>query len=256
MAFLQQITQDESPFARRLASEGTRPRLPAISEGGVMSDSNSSRWRSWHYILLWLIVIISLTLNIFLLAGLYNFRQQARQGVAQVTEILDTVKIENFELPVEVNETLPISITVPFRDTFVVPINATVPISMIIPITENISFPISDVVGINRDVTVSIVILGAQIPVDIPIRADFPINMNIDVPIDLEVPVNTTIPIDLLVEVPVDTEVLINEEVPVKFAFPVTVPLDELGYDLLLIQVKDGLRLFAELLGAPVQTVK
>jgi len=28
MAFLHQITQDESPFARRLASEGTRPRLP------------------------------------------------------------------------------------------------------------------------------------------------------------------------------------------------------------------------------------
>ncbi|MCP4164738.1 MAG: DNA alkylation repair protein [Chloroflexi bacterium] len=28
MAFLHKITQDESPFARRLASEGTRPRLP------------------------------------------------------------------------------------------------------------------------------------------------------------------------------------------------------------------------------------
>lgn len=28
MVFLHQITQDESPFARRLASEGTRPRLP------------------------------------------------------------------------------------------------------------------------------------------------------------------------------------------------------------------------------------
>jgi 3-methyladenine DNA glycosylase AlkC len=28
MAFLHRITQDESPFARRLASEGTRPRLP------------------------------------------------------------------------------------------------------------------------------------------------------------------------------------------------------------------------------------
>ncbi len=28
MAFLHQLTEDESPFARRLASEGTRPRLP------------------------------------------------------------------------------------------------------------------------------------------------------------------------------------------------------------------------------------
>ena len=220
-----------------------------------MSDSGSSKWRSWHYILLWLIVVISLTFNILLFAGLYSFRQQARQEVAQVTEILDTVNFENFELSVEVNETLPISITVPFKDTFEVPINATVPVSMTIPITENISIPINDVVSINRDVTVSIVILGAAIPVDIPIRADIPINLNIDVPIDMEVPVDTTIPIDLLVKVPVDTEVLINEEVPVKLAFPITVPLDELGFNLLLIQVKDGLRLLSELLGAPVQTV-
>jgi 3-methyladenine DNA glycosylase AlkC len=31
LAFLHQITQDESPFARRLASEGSRPRLPLSS---------------------------------------------------------------------------------------------------------------------------------------------------------------------------------------------------------------------------------
>jgi hypothetical protein len=46
-----------------------------------MSNSNSSRWRSWHYILLWLIAIASLVLNILLLAGLYNFRAQARREV-------------------------------------------------------------------------------------------------------------------------------------------------------------------------------
>ncbi len=216
-----------------------------------MSDSNSSKWRSWHYILLWLVAIVSLVLNILLLAGLYNFRLQAQQEVASVTEILDTVEIENFELPVVINETLPIDITVPFNDTFEIAIHETVPISMTIPIKENISFPINDVVSINRDVTISIVILGQSIPVDIPIRADLPISLNIDIPIDMEVPVDTTIPIDLDIKVPVDTEVVINEEVPVKLDFPVTVPLDELGFNVLLIQVKDGLRLLAELLGAP-----
>jgi hypothetical protein len=218
-----------------------------------MSNSNSSRWRSWHYILLWLIAIASLVLNILLFAGLYNFRQQAQQEVANVTEILDTVEIQNFDLPVKVDETLPIDITVPFSDTFEVPIHETVPISMTIPIKENVSFPINEVVSINRDVTVSIVVLGVQVPVDIPIRADVPINMNIDIPVDMEVPVDTTIPIDLDIRVPVDTEVAIKEEVPVKMDFPVTVPLDELGFNLLLIQVKDGLRLLAEVLGAPVE---
>jgi len=216
-------------------------------------DSNSSKWRSWHYILLWLVAIVSLVLNIALLAGLYNFRAQARQQVTDVTEILNTVDIKNFDLPVVVDETLPIDITVPFSDTFEVAIQETVPISLTIPIQENVSFPINDVVSINRDVTVSIVILGQPIPVDIPIRADIPIALNIDIPVDLEVPVDTTIPIDLNIKVPVDTEVAIQEEVPVKLDFPVTVPLDDVGFNVLLIQVKDGLRLLAELLGAPVE---
>lgn len=219
-----------------------------------MSNSNSSRWRSWHYILLWLVAISSLVLNILLFAGLYNFRLQARQEVAHVTEILDTVNIENFDLPIKIDETLPIDITVPFSDTFEVPIHETVPISMTIPIKENVSFPINDVVSISRDVTVSIMVLGVPVPVDIPIRADIPISLNIDIPVDMEVPVNTTIPIDLDIKVPVDTEVMIQEEVPVKLDFPVTVPLDELGFNILLVQVKDGLRLLAEVLGAPVET--
>jgi len=200
---------------------------------------------------LWLIAIASLVLNILLLAGLYNFRLQAQQEVANVTEILDTVKIENFELPIVVDEMLPIAISVPFSDTFQVPIKATVPISMTIPINENIAFPINEVVSVNRDVTVSIVILGQAIPVDIPIRTDIPISLDVDVPVNMEVPVETEIAIDLLVDVPIDTEVPINEEVPVKLAFPVTVPLDEAGFNVLLDEVRDGLRLLADVLGAP-----
>jgi hypothetical protein len=103
-------------------------------------------------------------------------------------------------------------------------------------------------------VTVSIVILGQPIPIDIPIRADIPINMLIDIPIDMEVPVNTTIPIDLDVKVPVNTEVVIKEEVPVRLDFPVTVPMDELGFNVLLVEVKAGLQLLAEMLGTPAET--
>jgi len=218
-----------------------------------VSESNSPKWRSWHYILLWLIAIFSLVINVLLLVGLYNFRLQTQKGIASVNEILDTVEIENFDLPVVVDEVLPIDITVPFNDTFDVPIHEVVPISMTIPIHENVSFPINDVVRINRDVTVSIVVLGAAIPVDIPIRADIPISLNVDIPVDMEVPVDTTIPIKLDIEVPVDTEVAIQEEVPVKLDFPVTVPLDELGFNVLLVEVQEGLRLLAELLGAPAQ---
>lgn len=217
-----------------------------------MPESNPSRWRSWHYILLWLIAISSLIFNILLVAGLYNFRLRAQQQVADVNTILENVEIaESFELPVVVDEMLPISITVPFTDNFEVPINAVVPVEMTIPINENIAFPINEVVSVNRDVTVSILILGQPIPVNIPIRTDIPISMNIDVPIQMEVPVSTEIPIDLMIEVPVDTAVPIQAEVPVQLAFPVTVPLDELGFNKLLNEVKEGLLILGEALGAP-----
>lgn len=221
-----------------------------------MSDSNSpsSRWRSWHYILLWLVAIVSLVLNLALLIGLYNFRLRAQEQVSNVQDILEKVEIENFDLPVEVNETLPIDITVPFSDTFSVAIADTVPISLTIPISQNLSFPIEETVSVNRDVTVSIIVLGQPIPVDIPIRTDIPISLEVEVPIELQVPIETEIPIALDIEVPVDTEVPIQEDVPIVLDFPVTIPLDELGFKVLLTQVKDGLQLLAELLGAPVET--
>lgn len=217
-----------------------------------MPESSSSKWRSWHYILLWFIAIVSLLFNILLLAGLYNFRLRAQREVADVNRILENVEIANdLEVPVAVDETLPISITVPFSDNFEVAINETVPVQMVIPIDEQISFPVDDVVSINRDVTVSVNIAGIPIPVDIPIRADIPIHLDVDVPVQLEVPVDTEIPIDLMINVPVDTAVPIQADVPVKLDFPVTVPLDQLGFNNLLEQVKDGLKLLGQVLGAP-----
>jgi len=221
-----------------------------------MENSSPSRWRSWHYVLLWIIVIISLTFNIILLAGLINFRSRAQQEVANASELLDTVNLQDsLEVPITVDESLPISITVPFSDTFQVNINETVPISSTIMVEENIEVPINDVVRINRDLTVSVVLAGIPIPVDIPIRADIPISLNLDVPVNLEVPVDMEIPIDLAVAVPIQTEVPIDTTVPVQLDFPVTVPLDQLGFNALLDQVKNALQLLGEVLGAPLASV-
>ncbi|MDX1417911.1 MAG: hypothetical protein R3293_27165 [Candidatus Promineifilaceae bacterium] len=217
-----------------------------------MPESNPSRWRSWHYILLWIIAISSLIFKILLLAGLYSFRLRAQREVAEVNNILESVEVaESFDLPVVVDETLPISLTVPFSDNFAVNIDESVPVQMVIPINEQIAFPINEVVSINRDVTVSVNVAGIPIPVDIPIRADIPISLDVEVPVVLDVPVNTDIPINLQIDVPVDTEVPINAEVPVQLEFPVNVPLDEFGFNQLLQEVKDSLLLLGEVLGAP-----
>ena len=218
------------------------------------STNQSSRWRSWHYILLWLIALISLGLNLFLVVTLYNFQKEAQQSVSEVQTISDilktveTVEIESFDVPIVIDETLPISLTVPFSDTFQIPISATIPVSTSVAINENIAVPINDVVSLNRDVRIFISVLGQSIPVDLPIRADIPLNMQTNVPVNLTVPVETEIPIDLLIEVPVNTEVPIDAEIPVLLDFPVTIPLEETGFGVLLTQVQDGLILLVEML--------
>jgi hypothetical protein len=220
-------------------------------------ESQPSRRPSWHYILLWLIVLISLGINIFLVVTLINLQREAQESVAKmktVAEIfadVDPVELQNFDIPVVIDETLPISLTVPFNDTFQVPIKTTVPISTSVTINENISVPINDVVSLNRNATIVISVLGQSIPVDIPIRADIPLNMQTNVPINMEVPIELEIPIDLMVEVPVNTEVPIDAEIPVQMQFPVSVSVDEMGISASLMQLQEALHRLGELLEEP-----
>jgi hypothetical protein len=100
-------------------------------------------------------------------------------------------------------------------------------------------------VSLDRDVQVFLSVLGQSIPVNIPIRADIPIDLQTDVPIKLQVPVEAEIPIDLLIEVPVHTEVPIEADIPVQMDFPVTVPLEEMGLNALLAQLQEGLQVLA-----------
>lgn len=212
-----------------------------------MSESNNqpANRPSWHYILLWVVALVSLALNVYLLMGFNNFQRNLQQEANRISETLDGVAIENYEVPVVVDETFAVSLTVPFSDTFEVPINTSVPVSTSITVDEIISVPFNDVVSLDRDVQIFLSVLGQSIPVDIPIRADIPIDLQTEVPIKLEVPVQVDIPIDLVVEVPVHTEVPIEAEIPVQMDFPVTVPLEEMGFNTLLEQLQDGLRLLA-----------
>lgn len=215
-----------------------------------MPETNTRRV-AWHYILLWIIVLISVAANLALLYTLYSFRLRAQQEVDTIAQMLDAVELNNFDMQVTVSETIPLSLSIPFSDTFAVPISTTIPVSTSITVSETIAVPITDVVSINRDIEISIIVLGQRVPVQIPIRADIPINLQTDVPVHLEVPVELEIPVNLPLEVPVQTEVPIQEEVPVRLEFPVTIPLDEMGFTILLEQVKEAFRLLSAALGGP-----
>lgn len=211
-------------------------------------NGRSSVIRSWHYLLLWLVALVSLGLNIALVAGIYNFRQRAQEEVRNASRLLNTVELEDFELPVQVDESLPISLTVPFSDTFQTPISTTVPISAAIPFTDNIEVPVNAVIPINTQVQVPIPVIG-NVVVPIPIVTSIPVSLTVDVPISRTIPVQLDIPVNLDVEVPVQSEVKIDTEVPVQLDFPVTIPFDEMGFQALLGQVQEALDVLADLLG-------
>lgn len=221
---------------------------PTIESRPAAEQKRPSVARSWHYRLLWLVALASLALNLALLAGIYTFRQRAQEEVRNASRLLNTVEMEDFELPVRVDETLPISLTVPFSDTFRAPISATVPISAAIPFTDNIEVPINTVIPINTQVQVPIPVIG-NVVVPIPIVTSIPVSLTVDVPISRTIPVQLDIPVNLDVEVPVESEVKIETEVPVQLEFPVTIPFDEMGFQALLGQVQEALDGLAELLG-------
>ena len=202
-----------------------------------MSQNNK---RGWHYYLLWLLVLVSLGLNVFLLVTLNSIRSQARDQVQAAGERIRAVEVGEFELPIHISETLPISFTVPFSDTFIVPISATIPVSASVPFSETIDVPINTNIPINATISVPLPAIG-NIPIPIPIVTNIPVNLNVQVPISRSIPVQLDIPVDLTIEVPVESEVPVQTEVPVELDFPVNLPLDDMGFQELLQQVQDAL---------------
>ena len=205
-----------------------------------------------HYRLLWIIVLISLLLNVVLIVGLFTARSIAGAEVAKVATSLRDNPMSDLEIPVSIDESLPINMNVPFKDTFSVTISETIPVSTSVLFEEDIAIPIRETVRIdhNVEVFVTIPIINQRVPVDIPIGANIPIALDINVPVSYEIPVQTDIPINFVVDVPVETEVPIDTEVPVKMDFPVTVPMENLEINTFLQQLQAGLERLAAMLGA------
>jgi hypothetical protein len=215
------------------------------------NEVNGSIGRSWHYRLLWLLAIISLVFNILLVFGLATARNTARQQVTETADSLGDIQFESFDLPIHVDEMLPISLTVPFSDTFIVPVSHTVPVSLSVLFADNIEVPIQENIPINTivNVPVTIPVLGQLVNLEIPIVTNIPIDLLVEVPISRTIPIDTSIPVVFEVEVPVQSNVPINAEVPVVLDIPVTVPLNDMGLDGILLEIENALRRLAESLG-------
>jgi hypothetical protein len=150
------------------------------------------------FVILFILVLVSLGLNGFLLWQLQQARQQA-QGVVrtvgpQIQEVLEQTiaDLETFQestiaFDVQVNENFPVEVDIPFKETIEVPIQLTVPIQE----------------EINTTILIDPLKTGQGIPVDVT------------VPVDLEIPIDTTIPVSIDRTIPISTSVPLDLDVPI-----------------------------------------
>ncbi len=214
----------------------------------------SPGWNTWHYSVLWLIAIISLGFNILLVAGFIIFRLEARQQIVEVSRTLDTLQLDSMEVPIHIDQQLPISLTIPFSDTFHVPISNTVAISTAVLFEDVIEVPIRETIAVNTTVNVPITLVGQTLSVPFPIATNIPISLTVMVPISREVPVQTDIPVQFEVDVPVQSMVPVQSTIPVVMDFPVDIPLEQLGLGVVIDQLKEVLNVLSNILGADTTT--
>lgn len=149
-------------------------------------------------ILLFVLVLLSLSLNGLLLWQWWRFQQRVEQTIenskpivqealTQAISDLETFEQSTITADIHVQQEFPVQVEIPFRETIDVPIQTTIPISQEIKTTVFID-PLQTGLSIPTDVTV-------------PVNLEVPIDLTVPVSIDRTIPISTTLPIDLNVPV-------------------------------------------------------
>lgn len=133
--------------------------------------------RSWDYWLLWGVALLSLGLNLALINSLLQARKQAGEGAATAARAVANLRESVITYTVHVEQSLPVSLTVPFKTTVTVPFNTALPIA--------------------TDVTIPLDTPFGPIPITIPIRATVPISLSTKIPVNVAVPISASVPVTL-----------------------------------------------------------
>lgn len=145
-----------------------------------------------------LLAVAAIAVGSFSLVLMVRLQRGALLAVTEARAALADVPERAIEISIPLQQTFPISASVPLRQDFVVPIQATLPISTVV-----------------------------RVPVEVPILGTY----------QMSVPVVTEVPIDLEVVIPVSQTVPVATEVSLDTEVPVRLEMDQLGLDDLLIEV-------------------
>lgn len=141
--------------------------------------------RTLDYYLLCIAVIISLGLNVYILNVLREARRQVGVAAGHASVGVAELAAGSIDYTVEINESLPVSMTVGYEDQI------TVPISVTLPISTEVSVPLRTPLG--------------TFPINVPVITSFPVRLNPVIPISVELPISTTVPIN--VSFPIHVEI-------------------------------------------------
>jgi hypothetical protein len=129
-------------------------------------------------------VIISLGINVYLIRILQQARQQVGLAASSAAVAVGGLRTTALDYTVPIRETLPVSFTVAYRQSFTVPISTTIPINI------GITVPLKTPIG--------------TFPINVPVVTTIPINLTTTVPLSLAVPVSVTVPISVSVPIHID----------------------------------------------------
>lgn len=142
-------------------------------------------------IILWILVLVSLALNGYLLFALNQARLQAQEALTNTRASVQNLGTTPFTTTVHVDQLIPFSTTLPLSQTFTVPIDTTYPLNTVV------------------HTAIQIPLLGPQ-DIAVPIAANIPLQLNLQIPVRMQIPISLTYQLktDLPVQVKLPPETL------------------------------------------------
>ncbi len=171
--------------------------------------------RSWDYWALWAVALVSLALNLGLIASLLQVRRQAAEAAQTAALSLSRLRVSTFAYTFRIEESVPVEVTVPIDKQLTVPIDTRLPIDTFV------------------DVPLEVPFLGAR-TISLPIKTVIPVKFETSFPVKLTVPISASVPVVL--------------DVPVQIAVADT------PFDASLAEAEAFLKKFSAELGAPAAT--
>lgn len=172
-------------------------------------------------IILFVLVLLSLGLNAYLVSQLMRVQQQTQSFAREVRPVFkETITEAINDLEEIQGSTIEFEVTI--DDEF--------PVNVDIPINEQMNFPIEVTVPIRQEITTTAMMSLFE--------------GGIEVPVDIAVPVDVEVPIDVVVPLEIDQTVSLSTTVPVNIDVPVAIVVDETDLAAYIDQLRTALVAF------------